>query len=107
MTWHPVIELNGTLHVFAVEELDVVDVVVTKLKRFHADDQSDVQAMVDRDLVPHALLVDRFRSAADLFGCDARADELPRYVRNLHRVERDLFGVAESEIELPAWVADE
>jgi hypothetical protein len=106
-TWHPLSELNGTLRVFAVEVLDVVDVVVSKLKRFHADDQSDVKAMIDRDLVPHALLVDRFRSAADVFGGDARAEELPRYVRNLHRVERDLLDVAESEIDLPPWISDE
>ncbi len=105
--WHALTELNGTLRVFEVEVLDVVDVVVSKLKRFHADDQSDVKAMVDRDLVPHAVLVERFRSAADVFSGDARAEDLPRYVRNLHRVERDLYGVAESEVELPAWVSDE
>jgi hypothetical protein len=32
---------------------------------------------------------------------------LPRYVRHLHRVERDMLGVPESEIELPPWIADE
>jgi hypothetical protein len=105
--WHALPDLDGTLRVFDVEVLDVVDVVVSKLVRFHAADQSDVTAMVDRDLVPHAVLVERFRSAADVFSADARAEDLPRYVRNLHRVERDLLGVAESDIELPAWVSDE
>ncbi|MGA2079014.1 MAG: hypothetical protein ABSH53_00120 [Holophaga sp.] len=35
---------------------------------------------------------------------DARAEDLPRYVKNLHRIERDLFFVEESEIELPDWI---
>jgi hypothetical protein len=35
---------------------------------------------------------------------DARADHLPRYIANLHRVERDLLGKDETEIELPDWV---
>jgi hypothetical protein len=35
---------------------------------------------------------------------DARADDLPRIVRNLHRVERDMFDVPETDIELPPWV---
>lgn len=77
---------------------------VSKLKRFHANDQSDVKAMIDRELVPHDQLVTRFRDAVDAFSGDARAEELPRYVRNLHRVERDMFGVAESEIEPPSRI---
>jgi hypothetical protein len=82
----------------------VVDVVVSKLKRFHANDVSDVRAMVDAGRVDHARLVERFRLAVDVFSCDARADDLPRYVGNLHRVEREYFGVPESDIELPDWI---
>lgn len=48
-------------------------------------------------------LVERFRLAVDVFSGDARADDLPRYVGNLHRVEREYFGVPESDIELPDW----
>jgi hypothetical protein len=81
-----------------------VDVVVSKLKRFHANDRADIAAMVDRELVPHDLLVDRFRSAVDAFSFDARAPDLPRYVANLHLVERDYFGVDETEIELPPYI---
>jgi hypothetical protein len=102
--WHPLAELNASLRMFEIEVLDVVDVVVSKMKRFNANDQSDVQAMIDRDLVPPARLVSRFRAAVDLFSGDARAEDLPRYVRSLHRVERDMLGVPETEIELPDWI---
>jgi hypothetical protein len=105
--WHARAELNATLVNFEVEVLDIVDVVVSKLARFHANDQSDVTAMIERNLVTQEDLVSRFRSAVDRF-LDARAEEcLPQYVRNLHRVERDLFGGHESEIELPGWMADD
>jgi hypothetical protein len=60
--------------------------------------------MIDRNLVLPARLVSRFRAAVDLFSGDARAEDLPRYVRNLHRVERDMLGVPETEIELPDWI---
>jgi hypothetical protein len=105
--WHPLSDLNASLGTFSVAVLDVIDVVVSKLKRFHASDRADVQAMIDRDLVPHDRLVARFRSAVDVFSGDARAEELPRYVRNLHRVERDMFGAAASAIELPGWIEDD
>lgn len=87
-----------------VEALDVVDVVVSKLKRFSANDRSDIEAMVSRGLVPHGRLIERFVDAVDGFIGDARASDLRRYVENLHEIERDAFGVDESEIELPEWV---
>jgi hypothetical protein len=99
-TWHPRLALPH----LDVDVLDVVDVVVSKLKRFNANDQSDIAAMVERDLVPHEALVSRFVLAVDAFACDARADDLPRYVSHLHRVERDLYAVCESVIELPSWI---
>ncbi len=102
--WHPLAELNASLRWFDIEVLDVVDVVVSKMKRFSANDQSDVQAMIDRDLVPPARLVSRFRAAVDMFSGDARAEDLPSYVRRLHRVERDMLGVPETDIELPDWI---
>lgn len=84
--------------------LDVVDVVVSKLKRFHANDQSDIDAMIQRDLVPHARLIDQFRTAVDAFIGDSREADLPKYIDNLHRVERDMLGVPETEFELPSWI---
>lgn len=102
--WLPLTEFNASLRWFDIEVLDVVDVVVSKMKRFSANDQSDVQAMIDRDLVKPARLVSRFRAAVDMFSGDARVEDLPCYVRRLHRVERDMLGVPETDIELPDWI---
>ena len=46
----------------------------------------------------------RFRAAVDAYSLDARAEDLPLYIRNLHTVERDFLEVVESEIELPGWM---
>ena len=102
--YHPVEALNATLQHFEIHVLDVVDVVVSKLKPFRGSDIEDIRAMVDRDLVPHDRLLARFRDAVDDYAGGAGADDIPKYVANLHRVERDLLGVDESEIELPEWV---
>jgi hypothetical protein len=102
--WHPLAALNADLEHFRIEALDVVDVVVSKFKRAHTVDMDDVAAMVDVGVVPHARLIKRFRSAVELFSCDARASDLPKYVAALHRAERDYFGVSETEIELPEWI---
>jgi hypothetical protein len=32
---------------------DVVDVVAAQLRRFHAADRGDIEAMIERDLVSH------------------------------------------------------
>jgi hypothetical protein len=102
--WHPLSDVNATLTHFDVLVLDVVDVVVSKLKRFHANDRADINAMIERGLVAHARLVQRFESAVDVWKDGAGAEDLPRYVANLHALERDEFFVAESEIDLPPWI---
>jgi len=102
--WNSMPKLSAPLRHFEVEVLDVVDVIVSKLKRFNANDVSDIEAMVDRDLVPHDVLIDRFRLAVDGFSMDARAAEIPQYVKNLHRVERDIYAIDKTEVELPSWV---
>lgn len=96
--WHRALELEH----FDLFSLDVVDVVVSKLKRFNANDRSDAAEMIKRRVVPHGQLIERFQSAFDTFAGDARAADLPRYVENLNTVERDLFGVRETEIDLSA-----
>ena len=101
---HALVDLNAELRHFTIEVLDVVDVVVSKLKRFNSNDISDIRAMADRTLLDHRSLVERFRSAVDVFSGDARAEDLPRYVKNLNRVERDYLLVPESKIELPNWI---
>jgi hypothetical protein len=102
--YHPETELNARLLNFDVEVLDVVDVVVSKLKRFHANDRGDIEAMVDLELVPHERLVARFREAVDVFLGDARAEALPRYWLNLNTVERDFLRVPETELDLPEYI---
>lgn len=102
--WLDVADLNTDLAKLHIQVLAIVDVVVSKLKRFHAYDLQDIEAMVERGLVDHGLLVERFREAVDGYLLDARAEDLPRYVANLHRVERDLLAVPETAIELPSWL---
>jgi hypothetical protein len=102
--WHPASALNTRLQCLELHVLDVVDVVVSKLKRFNANDRSDIDAMAERGLVPHARLLERFRAAVEEFSGDARASDLPKYVANLHVVERDMLGIEETEIDLPSWV---
>ncbi len=105
--WLDVPELNRDLEKFRIEVLDVVDVVVSKLKRYHSDDRRDIEAMIDRNLVPHHRLIERFKAAVDFYADGAMAEEaLPRCIRNLHGVERDMFGKEPTPIELPPWLAD-
>jgi hypothetical protein len=92
----------GNLEHFQILTLDIVDVVVSKFARFSANDVSDIEAMVSRDLVPHDKLIDRFRSAMIGFEMDARADRLPRFIERLHEVESDIFGIEPTNIEIPA-----
>ncbi len=102
--WQKVPAFDGKLQSLDVEVLDVVDVVVSKLKRFNGNDRNDIEAMIDMGLVAHASLVACFEEAIDANSMDARADDFPRYVQNLHVVERDMFGVAASAIVLPSWI---
>lgn len=101
--WHTV-SVPGTAETFRIEVLDVVDVVLSKLKRFHSSDRDDIDAMVGLGLVPHHRLLERFNGALDRFFHDARADDVPRYIRNLNQVERDMLDVPETTFELPEWV---
>lgn len=101
--FHPVPRLGRLKH-FEVDVLDVVDVVVSKLKRFNVNDDMDAREMIARGLVSHARLIKRFEEAVDFVSVDARARDLPRVVKNLHRIEREYFGLAASTIELPDWI---
>ena len=89
---------------FTLEVLDVTDVVVSKLKRLNQNDVEDIKAMAGMSLLDHKKLVSRFKSAVDLFSIDARAEDIPKYIKNLNRIERDFLGAPESEIELPDWM---
>ncbi len=91
--FHPIPQLDTRLTNFSVYALDVVDVVVSKLKRFHGDDRSDISAMIDRGLVPYEAFRDRFLKAMDRV---TEEEKRPRYFRNFNQVERDMFFVDES-----------
>jgi len=87
--FHPVERLNMTMRNFQVEALDIVDVVVSKLKRFNANDRKDIEAMANLGHLDPEVLIQRFRSAAD--GClgSAQADDLALCAERLNAVERD------------------
>lgn len=98
-TWHPWLALNH----FDLAVLDPTDTCVAKLARLHGDDREDIQAMVRLGVVDHMHLLERFRSAVLQHGHQGMGHKIPRAIDNLHRVERDIFVVDESEIELPDW----
>ena len=104
LIFHPVPDLR--LKNFSVEVLDIVDVVVSKLKRFNQSDKNDIRAMADSGLVDHKKLIARFEAAVDMFSTNARAEEFPHYIKNLHFVEQEILGVDPSKIDLPGWMQD-
>jgi len=97
--WIPFVTLTH----FDIHVLSVVDVVVSKLKRFSAVDRSDIDQMVELGHVDHRVLLRRFEAAWDVFLYDARAPDLLGYAANLNTVERDMLGVAETPFDLPEW----
>ena len=101
--FHPVAGLSR-MRYFDVRALDVVDVVVSKLRRFSADDEGDVRAMSGLGLLGHKRLVKRFGEAIDHFQLDARAEELPGIIKNLNKVERDYLRAVPSKFDLPEWL---
>ena len=97
--FHPLPDLP--LQNFKIEVLDVNDVVLSKLKRYNNDDANDIRAMADMNRLDHRLLIERFKAAADWFSIDARASDVPRYLKNLHKVEHDILDIPLSQFALP------
>jgi hypothetical protein len=104
--YHAVDTLNASLLHFEIHALDVVDVIVSKLKPFRSNDREDIREMIRRGLVSHSRLLERFEDAVDDYAHTAGADDIPQFVGNLNRVERDMLGVAESVLDLPDWIAE-
>lgn len=92
---------------FKLQILDVVDVVVSKLKPFRFQDLNDIREMVKRHLVDPDKLLERFLLAKERWLIDARAPKLKSYIENLHEVQRELLLVPETPIELPDWIEEE
>lgn len=84
--WHPL--GDAVLRHFSVRVLDVVDVVVSKLKRFNANDRSDIDAMVSAGHAPHDAVLERFHLAMDAHFHDERR---AAWIRNFNSVERDSY----------------
>jgi hypothetical protein len=101
--WHSV-DFTPPLTRFRVEALDVTDVCVAKLARFHGTDRDDIKAMADDDRLEPAQLVERFKSAAERWRYDARVDDLPGILENLRTVQRDMLYDTESELDLLPWL---
>lgn len=99
---HLLSDLNTSLTHLELEVLDVVDVVVSKLKRFSVNDRRDIQEMVDRDLVDNDQLVECFRAAID--ACSMAAIDFREIVKNFHYVQYEMLMTSETAIELPAFL---
>jgi hypothetical protein len=102
--FHPVDSLNKSLKNFQVKALDIVDVVVSKLKPFRVQDQDDIQAVVNLGLVDPDKLLERFILTKERWLMDSRGRDLPGYIENLNLVQRDWLLVGETEIELPGYI---
>jgi hypothetical protein len=98
--WNPWL----TLQRLDVVLLDPTDVVVAKLIRLQSDDLRDIEAMAERRIASHQRVVERFKNAALRLGGSGQGHKLERAIKNLHRVERDVFVVDESEIDIPDWM---
>lgn len=102
--FHP---LHGlSLKNFRIKVLDITDVVISKLIRYSNDDANDIRAMAEKNHLDHSKLVARFEATADKFITDARADEMPRYLANFRKVERDILDVTPADITLPDSMQD-
>lgn len=104
----PLPNLTTRLTNFEVEALSIPDVIITKLKPFRPSDIADINAMIVRGHISHEQFLNKFRSAVDRFADGATgAAKLPKIVENFNQIERDYFGVEETEIELPPWVDED
>ena len=76
--FHPVPEASAKLQDFKIEVLSVADVCVSKLKRFSASDQGDIEAMANYGALDPDEFLDRFRNAIDANSMSAVAGDYQR-----------------------------
>lgn len=100
--FYPLLELSAALSCFNIEVMDITDACVTKLKRFNGNDQADLAAMVRLGKLDHAPFLGRFLSAIDHCRGQAFSDDYPKIVERFHQVERDVFLMPETHIDLRA-----
>jgi hypothetical protein len=99
--WRPLPTSGKPFQRLSVRVLDIVDVVISKLKRFNANDRADVTAMVERKLVSHGQLLARFTETLDFRSWD---EQSPTYARNFNAIERDAFVCEETQFAFPDWM---
>ena len=101
--FHPLPEASAKLQHFSIEVLCVADVCVSKLKRFSASDQGDIEAMANLGVLDSEDVLDRFRNAIDANSMSAVAEDYPKILERFQAVQRDWLCVDETEIDLPDW----
>lgn len=100
--WH-VVELGLGLRHLDIRALDLVDVAISKLKRFDSRDESDIDWLVANEYVSLQDFRARFHLAYDDAAESSKEDLLERVVRHFNRVERDYFAASETPVEPPDW----
>jgi len=93
--WQPYTGVR--LRNFRVSVLDIADVLVSKLKRFHGDDQDDIQAMIDNKALTHEHMLERFFLVIDRYRHDGQSRHLPKMAQRFNDIERDGFLVDETD----------
>lgn len=103
--FHPVPGLNARLVRFEIEALDIVDVLVSKLKPYRSSDAADIKAMAQRGRIDPDRFRERFLVALDRFADGAKgAEKFHSIVANFHQAQREHLFVEETWIEPPGWV---
>ncbi len=106
--FHPVPELNARLDRFEIEALDIVDVLISKLKPYRSTDAADIEAMARLGLIDPDRFRERFLAALDRFVDGASgAEKFHTIVARFHQVQREQLLVEETWIEPPGWVDEE
>lgn len=86
---------------FDIVVLDIADVLVSKLKRWNANDRADARAMIEGQHVDHDTLVQRFSATIEKYKFDGRADLLPLMADRLNRAEANWFLTDETAFDFP------
>jgi hypothetical protein len=101
--FHTSLELSAKLKHFEIKVLDVVDVVISKLKRFSVNDQGDIEKMAELGVIDPVVFVERLQNAFEGNSMSAIVDDYPKILANFHAVQRDWLYMDETEMDLPSW----
>lgn len=102
--FHEQSELGHQLDHFKIKVMDLVDIVISKLKPFRPTDLDDIRAVIEAERLDVTKLLERFHLAKEQWLLGSRAGDLKRIVQNLHVIQRDYLFVTETPIALPDWL---